>query len=271
MNSLDIAVQNDCVAERTSSVCRIDPKPVTHESPHGVKKYPQIKFTKEQTEKLADKVQEILKKPGGTKPGGSWGYLFLKRTIDIIGSGLGLIVLSIPMLLTARKIRKEDGGPAIFKQVRMTANGRPFTMYKFRSMYIDAEERFAEVQAKNETDGIAFKMEDDPRITPIGKKIRTNSMDELPQLWNVFKGDMSLIGPRPPLPREVYMYDEHQMERLRVKGGLSCFCQCNGRSDMPFDEWVESDITYIKNRSTLLDIKLMIKTVRVVLQKKGAR
>ena len=121
------------------------------------------------------------------------------------------------------------------------------------------------------SDGIAFKSENDPRITRIGRFIRKTSIDELPQLWNVLKGDMSIIGPRPPLPREVVLYTPHQMERLLVKGGLSCTCQVEGRSDMEFDKWVESDIEYIKTRSTKLDLKLMCKTIGAVVKKKGAR
>ena len=136
---------------------------------------------------------------------------------------------------------------------------------------MDAEEKFREVQKTNQTDGLAFKMENDPRVTKIGHFIRRTSIDELPQLFNVLKGDMSIIGPRPPLPREVNLYTPHQMQRLLVKGGLSCYCQCNGRSDMPFDEWVESDLEYIENRSTKLDIKLMFKTLKVVVCGKGAR
>lgn len=144
-------------------------------------------------------------------------------------------------------------------------------MYKFRSMCMDAEKRFAEVQKENETDGLAFKSENDPRITKVGHFIRKTSIDELPQLWNVLKGDMSIIGPRPPLPREVVLYTPHQMERLLVKGGLACICQAEGRSDMEFDKWVESDIRYIKKRSLGLDIKICFQTIGAVILKKGAR
>ena len=138
-------------------------------------------------------------------------------------------------------------------------------------MCVDAEARFAEVQKENQSDGLAFKSDDDPRITRIGRFIRKTSIDELPQLWNVFKGDMSIIGPRPPLPREVVLYTPEQMDRLIVKGGLSCICQCEGRSDMEFDKWVESDVRYIKTRSAGLDIKLMFKTLTAVLKRKGAK
>lgn len=144
-------------------------------------------------------------------------------------------------------------------------------MYKLRSMCTDAEQRFAEVQKENQSDGIAFKAEDDPRITKIGKFIRKTSIDELPQFWNVLKGDMSLIGPRPPLPREVVLYTPEQMDRLLVKGGLACICQTEGRSDMDFDEWVRTDIEYIKNRSALFDLKLIGKMITAVLLQKGAK
>lgn len=138
-------------------------------------------------------------------------------------------------------------------------------------MCMDAEIRFADVQKENKSDGLAFKNDDDPRITKIGKFIRKTSIDELPQFWNVLKGDMSLIGPRPPLPREVVLYTPEQIDRLLVKGGLSCICQTEGRSDMEFDKWVETDIKYIKTRSLALDIKLMFKTVAAVFLRKGAK
>ena len=144
-------------------------------------------------------------------------------------------------------------------------------MYKFRSMCMDAEAKFAEVQKDNKSDGIAFKSDDDPRITRFGKFIRKTSIDELPQLWNVLKGDMSLIGPRPPLPREVVLYTPAQMDRRLVKGGLSCICQTEGRSDMEFDKWVESDIEYIQKRSLGFDMKLVFKTALAVVQGKGAK
>ena len=144
-------------------------------------------------------------------------------------------------------------------------------MYKLRSMCLDAGEKFAQIQVENKSDGLAFKSDDDPRITRIGRFIRKTSIDELPQFWNVLKGDMSIIGPRPPLPREVVLYTPEQMDRLLVKGGLSCICQTEGRSDMPFDEWVESDIRYISSRSTGLDIKLLFKTILAVILRKGAK
>ena len=194
-----------------------------------------------------------------------------KRLFDIVVSALGLILLAIPMGIVALVIYLDDKGSPIFSQARLTENGKVFRMHKFRSMCVDAEKKFAEVQKENETDGLAFKSENDPRITKIGRFIRKASIDELPQLWDVFCGHMSIIGPRPPLPREVVLYTPHQMQRLMVKGGLSCICQVEGRSDMEFDKWVESDIEYIKTRSAGLDLKLLFKTIGVVIMKKGAR
>lgn len=175
------------------------------------------------------------------------------------------------MAVVALVIYIDDKGNPFFSQVRLTENGKPFRMYKFRSMCMDAEARFAEVQKENESDGLAFKSENDPRITRIGGFLRKTSIDELPQLWNVLKGDMSLIGPRPPLPREVVLYTPAQMERLLVKGGLSCICQVEGRSDMEFDKWVETDVRYIKERSLKMDINIFFRTIGVVIKRKGAR
>ncbi len=195
----------------------------------------------------------------------------MKRLFDIVVSALGLILLAIPMGVVALVIYLDDKGSPIFSQARLTENGKVFRMHKFRSMCVDAEKKFAEVQKENETDGLAFKSENDPRITKIGRFIRKASIDELPQLWDVFCGHMSIIGPRPPLPREVVLYTPHQMQRLMVKGGLSCICQVEGRSDMEFDKWVESDIEYIKTRSAGLDLKLLFKTIGVVIMKKKAQ
>lgn len=136
---------------------------------------------------------------------------------------------------------------------------------------MDAEEKFAQIQRENETDGIAFKSTNDPRITKIGGFLRKTSLDELPQLWNVLRGDMSIIGPRPPLPREVVLYTPEHMNRLLVKGGLACTAQCEGRSDIEFEKWVQSDIEYIENRSTWFDIKLVFRIAGAVFKKKGAK
>lgn len=158
----------------------------------------------------------------------------------------------------------------IFSQKRVGRNGKPFTMYKFRSMCVDAEEQLTELLDKNEIKGAMFKIKEDPRITEFGKFIRRTSLDELPQLINVIKGDMSLIGPRPPLQREVAEYTQYDMQRLLVKPGCSGVWQVSGRNDVHFDEMVAFDIEYIKTRSTKNDLSLIIKTIKVMLKSSGA-
>ena len=239
-------------------------------NPEGVTSYPILEFDQRALDLLSEGVSETLRS-SKTIPNGGLGYRLIKRTLDILLSAAALLILAIPMAVVAGIIFLQDHGSPIFSQARLTKNGKVFRMYKFRSMCMDAEKRFAEVQKENETDGLAFKSENDPRITKVGHFIRKTSIDELPQLWNVLKGDMSIIGPRPPLPREVILYTPHQMERLLVKGGLACICQAEGRSDMEFDKWVESDIRYIKKRSLGLDIKIFFQTIGAVILKKGAR
>lgn len=240
------------------------------ENKEGVTSYPILDFDERAMELLCSGIKETLQY-SKVKPAGGVCYRFCKRAFDIVASGLALLILLIPLGIVMLLIYCEDKGKPIFSQVRLTERGRPFRMYKLRSMCVDAEARFAEVQKENQSDGIAFKSDDDPRITKIGKFIRKTSIDELPQFFNVLKGDMSLIGPRPPLPREVVLYTPEHMDRLLVKGGLSCICQTEGRSDMPFEDWVESDIEYVKTRSAWLDLKLMCKTVTAVLLRKGAK
>lgn len=198
-------------------------------------------------------------------------YEVCKRIFDVVMATFALIILSPVFLVAAIAIRLEDGGPAIFTQERLTKGGRKFKMYKFRSMCVDAEQRLAEVLKHNEMEGPAFKMQDDPRITKVGKILRKTSVDELPQLVNILKGDMSIIGPRPPLQREVDQYTPYQMHRLDVITGLACYHECQGRSDsQSFDEWVESDLKYIRERSMLTDLKVIFWTIRIVLTGKGA-
>lgn len=237
---------------------------------NGITKYPVLDFDERALGLLCTGVSETLKH-SKVKPAGGVFYKAAKRAIDIVCSVLGLLILLLPMAIVALIIYIDDKGSPFFSQVRLTENGKPFKMYKFRSMCVDAEARFAEVQKENQSDGLAFKSENDPRITKIGAFIRKTSIDELPQLWNILKGDMSIIGPRPPLPREVVLYTPEQMDRLLVKGGLSCICQVEGRSDMEFDKWVETDIRYIKTRSLSTDIGLFFRTIWVVLKGKGAR
>lgn len=198
-------------------------------------------------------------------------YDVFKRIFDIILSMLALVILSPLFLVVAILIKKEDGGPVIYSQTRLTKGCKEFKMFKFRSMCVDADKKLDELMDLNEMKGPAFKIADDPRITKIGRVIRRTSIDELPQLVNVLKGDMSIIGPRPPLPREVEQYTPYQMHRLDVKTGLACYHECQGRSESrDFDEWVESDFKYIRERSLLTDLKVIFWTAKVVVTGKGA-
>ncbi len=198
-------------------------------------------------------------------------YDICKRIFDIVMATLALIVLSPVFLVTAIAIYAEDKGPAIYSQIRLTKGGKEFKMYKFRSMCVNADEKLETLMDLNEMTGPAFKIADDPRITKVGRFIRKTSIDELPQLVNIIRGDMSIIGPRPPLPREVALYNEYQMHRLDVKTGLACYHECSGRSDVhSFDAWVEQDLRYIRERSMKTDIKIILLTIRAVLTGKGA-
>lgn len=198
-------------------------------------------------------------------------YNFFKRLMDIICSLIALIVLSPLMLVTAVLIYLQDFSNPFFSQTRLTKDGKEFKMYKFRSMCVDAESKLEELKKLNEVYGPAFKMENDPRVTKIGRIIRKTSIDELPQLINILEGSMSIVGPRPPLPSEVEEYNTYQLQRLCVKGGLTCYWQCSGRSNIGFDEWMDMDIQYIKDRSMLTDIKIILKTVKAVVVRDGAK
>ncbi|MCT2347459.1 sugar transferase [Niallia taxi] len=199
------------------------------------------------------------------------GYYFAKRIIDIVSSISGLILLSILFLIVAILIKVEDPkGKVFFKQVRVGKNGKEFYMYKFRSMSSDAEERLKELLSLNQAEGAMFKMKDDPRITRIGKYIRKTSVDELPQLINVLKGDMSLVGPRPPLPREVAEYSMYDKQRLLVIPGCTGLWQVSGRSNVGFSEMVELDLQYIRDRSIFYDIKIILRTILVLFGSKNA-
>ena len=197
-------------------------------------------------------------------------YEVIKRIIDIVASFTGLIVLSPLMLVVSILIKLESKGEVIFKQKRVGLNGKEFYMYKFRSMVINAEELKAELESQNEMSGPMFKMKDDPRITKIGKFIRKTSIDELPQLINVIKGDMSLVGPRPSLPKEVEEFETWMRERLEVKPGLTCIWQISGRNSIDFEDWMKLDIKYVRERSFTLDMKLILKTVLVLFGDKNA-
>ncbi|MGN1203247.1 MAG: sugar transferase [Eubacterium sp.] len=197
--------------------------------------------------------------------------LFFKRVVDVIGALVGCII-SIPIILiTAIPLLIESPGPLIFKQQRIGKNGRVFNIYKLRSMYVDAEERKKALMEQNKMDGFMFKMDNDPRITKVGKFIRKTSIDELPQFWNVLKGDMSLVGTRPPTIDEFEQYESHHKRRLSLKPGITGLWQVSGRSDIQdFEEVVKLDCEYIDNWSIWLDMKILFKTIGVVLTHKGA-
>ena len=191
-------------------------------------------------------------------------YNTSKRFIDVLLSLTGLIILSPLLLVVSILIKLESRGNIIFVQERIGLNGRPFKMYKFRSMVSNAEELKKDLMDHNEMEGPMFKMKHDPRITKTGKFIRKTSIDELPQLINVLKGDMSLVGPRPSLPNEVEKFEDWMMERLEVKPGLTCFWQVSGRNNIGFEEWMKLDVKYVQERSMLLDLRLIFKTFFVL-------
>ena len=193
-----------------------------------------------------------------------------KRAIDIVVSGLALILLSPLLLILAIAVRLSSRGPIIFCQQRAGAGGRPFSFYKFRSMYIDAEERKKELAHLNEKDGPVFKMKHDPRVTPVGRFIRKYSLDELPQLWNVFRGDMTLVGPRPATMDEVPEYEPWQRQRLNLVGGITCTWQVSGRSEISFEDWMRMDARYVEQQGFLSDIGLLAKTAKAVVTGRGA-
>ena len=197
-------------------------------------------------------------------------YDVAKRFFDIVLSLCGLVVLSPLFLITAVAIRLDSKGPAFYSQKRIGKNGKPFKMYKFRSMCVDAEQQLERLAALNERDGPTFKITHDPRVTRVGRLIRKTCIDELPQLINILRGEMSLVGPRPPLPNEVAVYTPYQMRRLGVTPGLTCFWQATKGEDTTFEEWVEMDLKYIRERSLKTDIKILFLTVRVVLLGKGS-
>ncbi len=199
---------------------------------------------------------------GGTK--------VVKRTLDTLGAFLGLIILSPILGITALLIKLEDGGPVMFVSERAGKWGKTFKMYKFRSMITNAEQLKEDLFEQNETGGVIFKIREDPRITRIGRVIRKLSIDELPQLYNVLKGDMSLVGPRPHPPKEVEQYTLNDRRRLEVTPGLTCFWQVGGRSEIDFAHQVNLDVEYIESQSLWLDLKLLLKTIPAVLSGKGA-
>ncbi|SFA80802.1 sugar transferase [Clostridium frigidicarnis] len=198
-------------------------------------------------------------------------FNIVKRTVDIIGSLFGLVILSPLLLIISIAIKLDSKGPIFFAQERIGRNEKIFKMYKFRSMVVNAEELKETLLEKNEMSGPMFKMKEDPRITSVGKFIRKTSIDELPQLLNVLKGEMSIVGPRPNLPREVEKFTPWQKQKFIVKPGLTCYWQVMGRNEIGFEEWMKLDIKYINERSILGDFKLIFKTFFVLFGDKNAR
>jgi lipopolysaccharide/colanic/teichoic acid biosynthesis glycosyltransferase len=198
-------------------------------------------------------------------------YIPVKKTMDMLGAFIGLVLCSPLFVVLACLIKLEDPkGAVFFKQIRIGKDGKPFYMYKFRSMVSNSEQLLDKLIEKNEINGAMFKIKDDPRITKIGKLIRKTSLDELPQLWNVLKGEMSLVGPRPPLPREVEKYTSYDRMRLLVIPGCTGLWQVSGRSGLSFDEMVYLDLYYIRNRSIWFDVKLIMKTFWIIVFPKNA-
>ncbi len=203
-------------------------------------------------------------------PGASWWQLALKRAVDITVSVLAILMLMPLFLAVALLVKLTSRGPVMYIQQRVGRGGEPFRIIKFRSMYRDAHDRRHEHILDNMHEGPIFKIRDDPRVTPVGRAIRRLSIDEMPQLLNVLKGDMSLVGPRPPLPEEFLDYTERERRRLLVKPGVTCIWQVSGRSDLDFQTWVDMDLEYIETWSLGLDLKLLAKTVPAVLTGRGA-
>lgn len=203
---------------------------------------------------------------------GRWAYRAVKRAFDVCFSACVLVCLSWLFLIVAIAIKLDDPeGPVIFSQARVGRDGREFRMYKFRSMCADAESRLAELAGRNEKDGPVFKMADDPRVTRVGRFLRKTSIDELPQFVNVLLGDLSVVGPRPALPKEVAQYTPRQRQRLSVKQGITCYWQTRrNRDSITFDEWVELDLVYVKKCSLWADLKLIVQTVGCVLTAQGS-
>jgi len=195
--------------------------------------------------------------------------LAVKRLMDIAGATLGLVIFSPVLLITAIAIRVLDGPPILFRQTRVGLHGRPFTIIKFRTMAPDAEERLHEVAHLNELEGAAFKASNDPRMSSIGGVLRRTSIDELPQLWNVLRGEMSLVGPRPPLPTEVVEYDIWHRRRLSMKPGITGLWQVESRHESNFDRWVELDLSYIDRWTLWLDLSILLRTMPSVLMARG--
>ena len=204
------------------------------------------------------------------RPNKNIAFRFVKRTADIAISLSGLVILSPLFIVIAAAVAAEREGGVIFRQARAGWKNRPFTMYKFRTMVKNAAALRDEMEKYNELDGPAFKMKNDPRITKVGRFLRRTSLDELPQLYNVLKGDMSLVGPRPLPTYESEKCTAEQLQRLLVKPGITCYWQVCGRNDVSFDEWIEMDLRYIREQSLRTDVRILLQTVKAVISGRGA-
>ena len=215
-------------------------------------------------EKTAERLEKLIEKS-------YYSYWKKKRIFDVSVTVIILIFLIIPILITALVVFLDDPkGSPFYKQVRIGRHGKPFNMYKFRSMYVDAEKRKKDLMVSNEMDGPVFKMKNDPRITRVGRFIRKYSIDEIPQLFNVLIGNMSIVGPRPALPEEVEKYSDYNKLRLVVTPGITCTWQIMpDKNDIPYEKWLEMDLEYIETRTTLKDIKIILKTPFAMLRANG--
>lgn len=236
---------------------------MVHASFYGEKKMDGIRVLTREAGINRNQMREVYQRK-------SLAYKFLKRLFDILLSGAALIFLSPVFLLTAAAIKLEDGGSVFFTQSRAGRDMKPFKIYKFRSMYVNADEKLAELLKDNEQTGHAFKIKNDPRITKVGKFIRKVSIDELPQLINIIKGDMSIVGPRPILPWQMEECNEYEKQRLIVRPGLTCYWQIGGRANIKWEEWVELDLDYIQDMGLWTDFKMIVKTVPAVFDSEGA-
>jgi len=195
---------------------------------------------------------------------------FGKRALDVVGATLALVIGAPVLILAAVAIKLESRGPVLYRSTRIGRGGRPFTFIKLRSMVHDADSKRQDLSHLNQADGPVFKIFADPRVTRVGRWLRRSSIDEMPQLFHVLSGEMSLVGPRPPLSEEVRQYEPWQLHRLDVRPGLTCLWQISGRSRIGFDEWMRLDLEYIRNQSLLLDLKILLRTIPAVLSREGA-
>jgi lipopolysaccharide/colanic/teichoic acid biosynthesis glycosyltransferase len=212
----------------------------------------------------------LVLRPIPTAPDNGFYLRVGKRLIDVVLSALGLVLAAPIIALASLAVRLESGSPTLYRSERVGRGGRRFVFYKLRSMHTDAEETLGELQHLNEVSGPVFKMASDPRITRVGRFLRTTSLDELPQLWNVLRGDMSLVGPRPPIPEEVAKYQDWQLGRLAVTPGLTCFWQVRGRVLIGFDDWVRMDLDYVACRGLRTDLHILLATLPAVISRRGA-